>query len=178
MDRRDFHTSLDQWSKMPGDLEEKEYFMSVYPAPLDVKFTTLSMLYLESGAQQKKAVTQFFASGSCADASSHSAYGRFDNALIYMRRIARCVRTTADGLPLRLGLAAAAYTEGQVDGHDLLVSLAFLYYAAARAGIDPVPYFNVVAVTAGPQAGEALRAFLHCEAATARRIVQHYEGTC
>src|SRR5947209_4899118 len=175
MDSIDFHTRLVQWSTMPGDLEEKEYFMSVYPAPLDVKFTTLSMLYLEGNAQQQKEVTQFFASDRCSVVPSHSAYGRFDNTLIYMRRIARCIRTAADGLPLRLGLAAAAYTEGQVETHDLLVSLAFLYHTAVRAGIDPVPSFESVAVTAGPQAHEALGAFLHCEAVTARRIVHHYE---
>lgn len=173
-----FQIQLVQWPMMPGDIEAQDYFMSVYPAPLDAKLTALSTLYLAGSPQQQAQLRQFFASGRCSACPLQSAYARFDNALIYMRRITRCIRTIADDPLVRLGLAAAAYTEGGVDQHDLLVSLAFLYHAAMRAGIDPVPAFDAIAVTAGPQAQQALRAFLHCEASTATRIVQHYEGTC
>jgi hypothetical protein len=176
MENTTFHQHLVHWATMPGDIEEHQYFMSIYPAPLDTKLSTLSTLYLEGNPQQQAELRQFFASHKCS--TFPSAYARFDNALIYMRRISRCIRTLADSSFLRLGLAAAAYTEGQVDSHDLLVSLAFLYHTATRAGIDPIPSFGTVAVTAGPQAQKALQAFLHCEASTARRIVQHYEGTC
>lgn len=178
MDNRTFHTQLVQWQKLPGDIEEQEYFMSVYPAPLDAKLTALSTLYLEGSRQQQVQLRHFFASNECSAAPLRSRYARFDNALIYMRRAARCIKSTAESARLRQALAAATYTEGQVDTHDLLVSLAFLYYTATRAGIDPVPAFDEAAAIAEPQAQEALRAFLHCEAATARRIVQHYEGTC
>ncbi|HLH60563.1 MAG TPA: hypothetical protein VKV20_02675 [Ktedonobacteraceae bacterium] len=178
MDSSSFQTQLVQWPMMPGDIEAQDYFMSIYPAPLDVKLTALSMLYLAGSPRQQAQLRQFFASSKCSDCPLQSAYARFDNALIYMRRIGRCIRTITDDSLLRFGLAAAAYTEGRVDRHDLLVSLAFLYHAAIRAGIDPVPAFDAIAATAGPQAQQALRAFLHCEASTVTRIVQHYEGTC
>ena len=178
MDNRTFQTRLAQWPTMPGDIEGKEYFMSVYPAPLDTKFHALSALYLEGSPHQQMQLTQFFTSGGCAVVPQQSSYARFDNALIYMRRVSRCIETVAHSSFLHLGLAAAAYTEGRVDSHDLLVSLAFLYHAATRAGINPVPAFDAVAATAGARAQEALRAFLYCEAWTPRRMVQHYEGTC
>lgn len=178
MDSSSFQTQLVQWPMMPGDIEAQDYFMSIYPAPLDVKLTALSTLYLAGSPQQQARLRQFFASDGCSVCPLQSAYARFDNALIYMRRIARCIRTAADDSLVRPGLAAAAYIEGKVDQHDLLVSLAFLYHAATRAGIDPVPAFDAVSVTAGPRAQQALRAFLHCEASTATRIVRHYEGTC
>ncbi len=173
-----FHQLLAQWRQMPGDLEEREYFMSVYPAPLDAKFHVLSALYLESSSQQQQLLIDCFIHSTAPTPSPGSGNAHCDNAIIYMRRIARSVRSAADGDLLRLGVAAAAWTEGRADSHDLLVSLAFLYHAAARAGIDPLPCFEDIATLAGEQTQEALRAFLHCEASTVRRMVQHYEGTC
>ena len=178
MENQTFHLRLAQWDIMAGDLEEQEYFMSVYPAPQDEKFHALSVLYLESDSQQQRDLTNFFASGLAAVAFSCTAAARFDNAIIYMRRVARCIRSAADSSLLRLGLAAAAWTEGRVESHDLLISLAFLYHAATRAGIDPVAHFDTIAGAAGPQSQAALRAFLHCDVATVRRMVGHYEGTC
>jgi hypothetical protein len=178
MENKNFHQHLVQWNRMPGDLEEQEYFMSVYPAPLDAKFHALSALYLEGSPQQQRDLTDFFASGTAANAVDGSAYARFDNAIIYMRRVARCLESAADSSLLRLGLAAATWTEGRVSNHDLLISLAFLYHAAARVGMDPAPHFATIAATARPQSQEALHAFLHCDVVTVRRMVQHYEGTC
>jgi hypothetical protein len=178
MERKTFYLRLGQWDMMPGDLEGREYFMSVYPASLDAKFHALSALYLEGSLQQQWDLPNFFAAGTAAVSPSHSACARFDNAIIYMRRVARCITSVADGSLLRLGLVAAALTESRVDSHDLLISLAFLYHAAARAGIDPAPHFATIAATARPQSQEALRAFLHCDVSTVRRMVQHYEGTC
>lgn len=173
-----FQAHLLAWAKMPGDIEDQSYFMNLYPAPLDTKLTALSELYMEGNPKQQEQLRQFFASDQCSVVPLQLSYARFDNALIYMRRISRCIRTTADEALLRSGLAAAAYIEGRVDAHDLLVSLAFLYHTATRAGIDPVPAFSALAESAGPQAQQSLRAFHYCDASTARRIVQHYEGTC
>jgi hypothetical protein len=178
MESKTFYQRLVQWKMMPGDLEEKEYYMSVYPASLDAKFHALSTLYLEGSPLQQWDLLNLFAAGTSAVSPSHAACARFDNAIIYMRRVARCIRSIADGPLLRLGLAAAALTEGRVDSHDLLISLAFLYHTAARVGINPAPHFATIAATARPQSQEALRAFLHCDVATVRRMVQHYEGTC
>jgi hypothetical protein len=178
MENKTFHQHLVQWNMMPGDLEEQEYFMNVYPAPLDAKFHALSALYLEGSPQQQRDLTDFFASGTAANAADGLASARFDNAIIYMRRVARCLGSVSDSSLLRLGLAAAAWTERRTGNHDLLISLAFLYHAAARSGIDPVPYFDTIASTAGPQSQAALQAFLHCDVTTVRRMVQHYEGTC
>ncbi len=178
MDNQTFHLRLAQWTAMPGDIEEKAYFMRAYPDPLDTKFHALSALYLEGNPQQQTQLKHFFASDECSITPLLSLYARFDNAVIYMRRVSRSMRTATDGALLRQGLAAAAYTDGHVDPHDLLVSLAFLYSAATRVGLDPVPTFNDVAATAGLQAREALRSFISCDASTPQRIVQHYEGTC
>jgi hypothetical protein len=177
MEDRTFYRHLIHWDVMPGELEEKEYFMSVYPAPLDAKFHALSALYLQGSQQQRMSLIDCFATGT-AISFPHSTHARFDNVIIYMRRIARCLSSAADSFLLRLGLTAAALTENQVESHDLLVSLAFLYHAASRAGIDPVPEFDRIAAIASPQVQEALRAFLHCDVSTVRRMVQHYEGTC
>ena len=177
MEDKTFCQRLTHWDMMPGELEEKEYFMSVYPAPLDAKFHALSALYLLGSQEQRRNLIDCFATGT-AISFPYSTHARFDNVIIYMRRVARCLRSAADSFLLRLGLAAAALTENRVESHDLLVSLAFLYCSALRAGIDPVPEFDRIAAIASPQVQEALRAFLRCDLSTVRRMVQHYEGTC
>jgi hypothetical protein len=197
MEDETFCQRLIHWDVMPGELEEHEYFMSLYPAPLDAKFHALSALYLLGSQEQRRSLIDCFANNTDDSAVSstfdsvvnspisgtalsfpHSTYTRFDNVIIYMRRVARSLRSTTDSFLLRLGLAAATLTENRVESHDLLVSLAFLYYSASRAGIDPVPEFGRIAAIASPQIQEALQAFLHSDLATVKRMVQHYEGTC
>lgn len=46
---------------------------------------------------------------------------------------------------LHRGLAAASILDGRLDLHDTQVNLGYLYRAAARAGLDPVPAFREVA---------------------------------
>ena len=178
MNNHTLHLHLTQWLELPGDLADPTYFMTPYPAPLDTKFHALSTLYLEIDPPQQQYLTNFFAHNITPTPSSETTNTRFDNAIIYMRRAARCIMSAPDESLLRLGLAAAAWTEGQVDNHDLLISLAFLYHAATRAGINPAPHFEVIAAIAGSQGQTTLRAFLHCDVKTVRRMVRHYEGTC
>jgi hypothetical protein len=58
------------------------------------------------------------------------------------------INSTRDIVQLREALAAAVLLNHRDDPRDILMSLASLWVAAARAGIDPLPYFQAAARTA------------------------------
>lgn len=63
----------------------------------------------------------------------------------YIARAADQISSGGDTKWLQLGLAAASMLDGRLDLHDTQVNLGYLYRAAARAGIDPLPAFRDVA---------------------------------
>lgn len=65
--------------------------------------------------------------------------------LAYVRRAAGQLRSTSDVKWLRLGLAAASIENLQLDYRDTSTFLGVLYTAASEVGIDPAPYFEIVA---------------------------------
>lgn len=65
--------------------------------------------------------------------------------LIYARRAAGQLRSTRDDKWLKLGLSAASIENLQLDSRDTYTLLGALYTAAMEVGIDPAPYFEIVA---------------------------------
>ena len=163
-----------QWQVMPGDIDDEGYAMSPYPDPLDAKFDALSTLYLEEKQLQ---LGEYLTRDEGSARLEKPRYTRFDNIVIYMRRLSKRIRSIADSSLLRLGLAAAALGQGGLYYNDFLISLAFLYYAAVRVEVDPAPYFEEAMAGAAPRLKEALCAFLTCDPSSVRRIIRYHEGT-
>gem|GEM_PF-6093059 len=61
---------------------------------------------------------------------------------------ANSIKTKGDIAQLREGLAAAVLLDRHDDYRDILMAMASLWVAAARADIDPRPYFQAAALTA------------------------------
>ena len=98
-----------QWQVMPGDIDDEGYAMSPYPDPLDAKFDALSTLYLEEKQLQ---LGEYLTRDEGSARLEKPRYTRFDNIVIYMRRLSKRIRSIADSSLLRLGLAAAALGQG------------------------------------------------------------------
>jgi len=177
MDDSAFLARLAGWESMPGSIEDEAYFSSAFPGPLDAKFDALCALHLEASADQRAFLIDLFASQKSTLARPYLAYLRFDNLILgYMRRITRRITAPGDTTPLRLGLAAAAIVQEHPDYRDVIISLAFLHYAATRAGIDPRPHFEAVAALARPETGSFLLNFLTRSPAGIQHMVQELGG--
>jgi hypothetical protein len=63
----------------------------------------------------------------------------------YPPRVGALLESTHDAEWLRLGLAALSIVDWRFDPRDTYVQLGKLYLAAARAGLDPMPYVHAAA---------------------------------
>src|ERR687895_664115 len=159
----EFEARLIERLDMPGEGEPYPYDANPYPAdPRDARFDALCALYLEADVAQRAQIAATFAPeveestrvyARTADwvASRERARNDLSNLIFYMRRVALSIDSGEDAWRLRLGLAAAAILQEREDYRDIIVSLAFLQYAARRGGIDPEPTFREVAALARPE---------------------------
>ena len=156
----DNQTFLKRFSNWKAKLNKKE--ASDYS-----KYDALCALYLEATPEQRNRWLDFFArydTPSYRERMSKLKLISFEALIgemtVYMRWDSERIKTHDDVYPLRLGLAAAAIVGEGLDNRDVTVSLAFLYYAAKQAGIDPVPHFREIAETARSEAKELMLNFL------------------
>src|SRR5918994_5765675 len=160
----EFEARLLAWLGMPGEGETYQHDADPYPDDLrDARFDALCALYLEATEEQRTQVPALFAREESTRAyvriaewraSRERARDDLSAMIFYMRRVAGSIGLGDDAWRLRLGLAAAAILQEREDYRDIIVSLAFLHYAARRAGIDPDPFFREVAHLARPETEE------------------------
>jgi hypothetical protein len=133
------------------------------------KYGTLCALYLEATAGQRRQLPHLVA---LEDTEAYE--NRLWNLIGYMRLVSEQITTSNDVYPLHLGLAAAAILEERLDFRDIIVSLAFLYQAAKRAGIDPAPHFKEVGDLARPETADFIRGFLRRSKREIKRMAEHF----
>lgn len=71
--------------------------------------------------------------------------GILHGLLGYIRRCAGALQSPADGITLRMGLAAASIENCSADARDTMLALASLYLAAEDAGLNPRYEFRATA---------------------------------
>ena len=180
----EFEARLIGWLAMPGGGDPYPQRADPYPAdPRDARFDALCALFLQADGAQRAQIPAIFAReestrayARIADwsASRERARNDLSSLILYMRRVASSIGSGDDTGRLRLGLAAGAILQEREDDRDIIVSLAFLYRAARRAGIDPEPFFLEVAGLAGPETGEFIRGFLERDKADIGQMVEAF----
>jgi hypothetical protein len=122
------------WSKLPDGSGYRNTPIWAYIGhrKLDKKFTKLADLYRNSQPARRKEIRDFFA----------GQWDRLDEMWLYVRRVARLIKSKRDTVWLRRGLAIAAIEGGRVDYRDTIVSLVILRYGAERAGIETGLFFD------------------------------------
>ena len=179
-----FEARLIEWIDMSGEGDPYPYYTNPYPAdPRDARFNALCALYLEGDEVQRAQIPALFAReestrayASIADwtVSRERARNDLSNLILYMRRVASSIRSSADTSRLRLGLAAAAILQEREDYRDIIVSLAFLHHAARHAEIDPDPFFREVAGLARPETEEFISSFLERDEEDIEQMVEAF----
>lgn len=144
MDQNSFETQFQQWQATPG-VGDDAYFQhpvwkDIGTHPVDLRFTALAELYLQSNSEQRQLIRDHF----------KGQDDRLWEMIFYVRRVAKLIKSEGDVKWLRLGLAAAAIQDGRVDFRDLSMSLSVLQYGAQRVGIDPYPFIDEAIEIAGP----------------------------
>jgi hypothetical protein len=166
MDEHTFMKRFHDWEATWGDAKRK------YDAAEMPKYDELCSLYPEADPEQRRRLPDMV-----APQDSWVGDYRLGNLVYdYMRSVSERIRTPKDLDSLRLGLAAAAIAERPLDWRDVLVSLAFLYFAATQAGIDPAPYFKEVANIANPETGKFIRGFLDRSDREIKDLVRQFSG--
>ena len=169
---------------MPGEGELYPHQTDPYPEdPRDARFDALCALYLQADEKQRAQIPPILASEESTRAYAHledwissreRARDDLSNMILYMRRVARSIKSGDDTRRLRLGLAAAAILQEREDYRDIIVSLAFLHHAATRAGIDPEPPFLEVAALAQDETGRFIERFLERDSADIEQLVEDF----
>ena len=184
MDDKEFEARLIEWLAMPGEGDPYPQHADPYPADFrDNRFDALCALYLEADGSQRAQIPSLFAREESTRAYAHiadwaasrdRARNDLSGMILYMRRVASSIGSNDDARRLRLGLAAGAILQEREDDRDIVVSLAFLYQAARRAGIDPEPLFLEVAGLARPETSEFMRRFLERDEADVAQMVESF----
>jgi hypothetical protein len=184
MKDHEFEARLIGWLDMPGEGDPYPKDANPYPADLrDARFDALCSLYLEADEVQRAQIPALFAREESTRAyariaewiaSGERARNDLSNLIFYMRRVALSIDSGDDAGRLRLGLAAAAILQEREDSRDIIVSLAFLHYAARRAGIDPDPFFREVAHLARPETEESVVSFPERDEAEIENMVEAF----
>ena len=179
-----FGARLIGWLDMPGEGDPCPKDANPYPADLrDARFDAPCCLYLEADGAQRAQLPALFAREESTQAyariadwiaSRERARNDLSNLIFYMRRVALSIDSGENAWRLRLGLAAAAILQEREDSRDIIVSLAFLHYAARRAGIDPDPYFREVTALARPETEEFVLSFLERDEADIEQMVEAF----
>ena len=172
------------WLGMPGEGEPYPHRAAPYPQDdRDARFDAMCVLYLEADEKQRAQIPAIL-----AREESTRAYARIDDwvssrerartdlsdMIFYMRRVAGSIGSGDDIRRLKLGLAAAAILQEREDDRDIIVSLAFLYLAARRAGIDPEPHFLELASLARPETRHFIERFLERDEADIEQMVEAF----
>ena len=179
-----FEERLIEWLDMPGEGDPYPHHADPYPADLrDARFDALCALYLQADEKQRAQIPAILAREESTRAYAHIgdwissrelARTDLSNMIFYMRRVALSIRPGDNARRLRLGLAAAAILQEREDYRDILVSLAFLYQAATRAGIDPESHFLEVASLARPETRQFIERFLQRDSADIEQMVEAF----
>jgi hypothetical protein len=184
MKDHEFEARLIEWLEMPGEGDPYPPYADPYPADLrDARFDALCSLYLQADEVRRAQIPALFAREESTQAyariaewiaSRERARNDLSNLIFYMRRVALSINSGDDAWRLRLGLAAAAILQEREDYRDIIVSLAFLHYAARRAGIDPEAFFLEVAALAKPETEEFVVSFLKRDEADIEQMVEAF----
>jgi hypothetical protein len=157
MNDQEFLGRLTRWETKLAKRDDRDYS----------KYDALCALYLEATSKQRSLLLDFLARRDMLP--WHEWIGKLKltpyeellgDLTVYMGWDSKRIKSSSDVYPLRLGLAAAAIIGEGLDHFDVAVSLAFLYFAAKGAGIEPVPHFKEIAETARPEAKEVILSFL------------------
>lgn len=173
MDEELFWSRLAQWELMPGKLGRLENNTLYYDAIVEAKIDALCNLFLETSHEQRLQFPQLFADLFPLK-KGHVIYDQL--GLVYMRRVSKRIKGSGDVYPLRLGLAAAAIIEQKPDCRDVMVSLAFLHYAATQVGIDPNVHFQEMAESVSPSTKAFLLDFLLRQEGDIKNMVRQFGG--
>lgn len=138
------------------------------PYPAELKAEAFASIWAESSDEQRRRLLYLFQPGEPSAAyaidslcdlflqADPGEQSRFRNSpivsMLSFQAISsgvQLIRTHQDIGQLRRRLAAAVLLNGHDDYRDILMALASLWLAAARAGIDPLPYFQEAAHMAG-----------------------------
>jgi hypothetical protein len=132
-----------KWSRLPDGAGylDTPVWSYIGRRKLDRKLTQLADLYRRSDPVRRKDMRDYF----------EGQWDRLDEMWIYVRRVAKLIRSKKDTGWLRRGLAIAALEGGRVDYRDTIVSLVILRYGAERVGIDARPFFDEAITIASPR---------------------------
>jgi hypothetical protein len=122
------------WLKLPRGhgYRDTPLWSYVGRRQLDHKLTSLADLYRNSTPERQRQIHKFF----------EGQTPRLNELDMYVRRVAKLIRSRRDGAWLRRGLAIAALVGSRVDYRDCIVSLVILRFGAERAGIRTRAFFE------------------------------------
>jgi hypothetical protein len=170
MDEGTFLERLAQFKAMPDWVTDVRDFQLVktHPYPSELKGKAFAVLYAEADDQQRRRLPYLFLPGDPSSVYAVDALCELflqsdltEQAQLRESPVAHALNFSTissysphinrrdDVEHLRKGLAAAVLLNGRDDYRDILRALASLWLAAARAGIDPFPYFQEAARMAG-----------------------------
>lgn len=173
MDEIIFKRCLDEWQKMPGDSKYATlYLKNAGQSPLDTKFNTLCQLYMDSDDKQRSQLHYIF------DSEKNTSYNETLcwDLIMYVRRISKLIKSEKDICYLYYGLYAVAMVGYGPDYRDVIVSLAFLYYAAKQAGINVTQAFKDIAVTTIPKINKFIMDFLKRDVSDIEEMVAQFSS--
>ena len=169
---------------MPGEGDLYPHQTDPYPEdPRDARFDALCALYLQADEKQRAQIPRH--PRPRGEHAGLRAYRRLENFtragqrrpvqhdLLHAPR-GKLHQIRDHAWRLRLGLAAAAILQEREDYRDIIVSLAFLYQAATRAGINPEPPFLEVAGLAEAETGRFIERFLERDSADIEHMVEDF----
>ncbi|MFL5734903.1 MAG: hypothetical protein ACJ78Q_17235 [Chloroflexia bacterium] len=163
MDESTFLRRLAEFKAMPDRVIDVRDFQLVktHPYPSEVKGAAFRALYAQASDEQRRRLPYLFLPGEPSSVYATDALCELflrsdpdEQSRLLDSPVARSldfgsirdriplIKTPDDAEQLRKGLAAAVLLNGRDDYRDILMALAALWLAAARAGIDPLPYFQ------------------------------------
>lgn len=166
MDDTTFLKRLSDWKAMPDRITDVRDFQltKTRPYPSEIKGAAFRQLYAEANEAQRRRVPYLLLPGEHSGSYALDALCQLfleadpeeqdrlrksplaetlDFASIHS--FASVIESKDDVLELEKGLAAVALLNGRDDYRDILMALAALWLAAARVGINPLPYFQAAA---------------------------------
>jgi len=161
-----FSIIQDKLQKAKGSYDFKtkeETWENIGTNPLDIAFTDLSELYLETDDLRKKQIFEY--------AGTH---GLPNDLWYFVRRVGQHIHLASDVKWLEVGIAAALIDGARGDFRDLIVSLTLLRFSAESQGIEIRSFFDTLIQNADEKMQSILTNVRDDKESSVRYVVQMF----